>query len=109
MTTWRRPPTCMPLTHLRKPGMTPPPVVKGSVSSAPRLQDESNSLQSLKKTPTYFTATLEPSLASGPVPTTTSVVVVAAGAAAPGSTEAAGLVFRSFVVGEDEQPVADGV
>ena len=67
-----------------------------SNGAAPFFQEVSNSLPSAKSWPTYWTVTLSPSLASAPLPTTTSEPCSSFGAA-PVALGAVGFFLRSVL------------
>src|SRR4051794_23315552 len=96
MTSTRRPPTFMPGTPWSQPWMTWPWPTVNSNGFLPRSHDASNCLPFLNSTPTYWTLTLSPALASLPLPTTTSVPCSSLGAA-PVAFGIAGFLDRSVL------------
>src|ERR1700722_9179961 len=93
MTSSRRPPTRMPGIPCCQPLMTP---VRGSATGwpLPSFQDPSNCFPPLYRTPTYWTVTVEPALATGPVPLIRSLTTSCLGGAPVGTTTF-GLVFSA--------------
>src|SRR5438105_716236 len=92
----RRPPTRIPATPWSQPGMTCP-APRRKLKGSPRFQDASNSRWLDHATPTYCTSTVEPAVATGPVPTTRSLLWSVAGGA-PAGTVTVGRVSGAWFV-----------
>src|SRR4051812_4824592 len=90
----RRPPTRMRLTPLSQPGMTWP-APGGNPNGWPGSQEASNCSPVDQLTPTYWTVTNSPGLATLPLPLTTSRITSLCGGL-PFGTFTAGFWERSF-------------
>src|SRR5450755_40137 len=89
----RRPPTCMPGIPSCQPLITP---VSGSDVGwpLPSFQDASNCLPPLYRTPTYWTVTVDPAFAAGPVPVIRSLITSRLGGV-PVWAGTVGLIFSA--------------
>src|SRR5919198_2836734 len=105
MMSLRRPPTFMPTTPWSQPWMTFPwPSVNWN-GFLPLDHEESNSLPFLNRTPTYWTETVSPDLAAGPVPTMRSCASSFVGGL-PGPLGTFGFLLRSASPGDGLTTVA---
>src|SRR5947209_3559478 len=97
MISWRRPPTRIPTRPLSQPGITCPVPSWNGGSGWPRSQEASNCCPVEYRTPTYWTVTVFPALATGPLPLTMSLTTSVCGGG-PDGFAIVGLRVRS--VGE---------
>src|SRR3954452_8269218 len=94
MTSSRRPPSFIPATPLSQPAMTWP-WPSGKVNGWPRFHEASNSLPVDHESPTYWTVTVSPAFAAGPLPTTRSFLI-RSGGGSPCGAASFGFCLRFF-------------